>query len=254
MIKNIYPTLYRDFSSLVLRRRFWLFIALWSSLCAILFFTYLEDFLSIQAVLRAKNFRYGVTDLVLVPYLKTTGYVCIIFMASLCAKLFHHELFSAFSQLYRTIPQSHLTLVGAKFLYVKLLSFLAVLVTFLPVIGCGLFFDYDTPRIILLLTGLFMLFFSVGVIAMMLSQVFTHSIIVVLVTIALVALPELAARIVVDPAWLQPVIAFFSPISHMDRIASGVIAVSDVVFFAALLGLITLFSVRQFSNTYFLTR
>lgn len=254
MRENIYPTLYRDFSGLLLRRRLWLFIALWSSLCAILFFTYLEDFLSIQAVLRAKNFRYGVTDLVLVPYLKTTGYVCIIFMASLCAKLFHHEHFSAFSQLYRTLPQSSITLIGAKFLYVTLLSFCAILITCLPVIGCGLFFDYDTPRIIVLLMGLFMLFLSVGAIAMVLSQVFTHSIAVVLVTTALVAIPELAARLIVDPTWLQPIIAFFSPISHMNRIASGVIAISDLIFFVSLLALVTIVSARQFSNTYFLTR
>ncbi len=253
-MKAIYPTLYRDFSSVFLLRRFWLFCALLSSFCAILFFAYLEDFLSIQALLRAKNSRYGVTDLVVIPYLKITGYACIIFIASLCSKLFHNEHFSAFSQLYRSTPQSTPNLIIAKYIYVISLTLLAIFITCLPAIGSGLFFDYNGTRVTLLVFGLFMLLLSVGAIAALLSQIFSHSILAVLVTIILIILPELGTRFLVEPSWLNPIIAFFSPISHMNRIATGNIAASDATFFISLLSLTALLSSRTLSNTYFLTR
>ncbi|MBS9778485.1 MAG: hypothetical protein KGV50_06960 [Gammaproteobacteria bacterium] len=253
-MNEIFSTLYRDFSQLVCRRRFWIFCSAWAFICSILYFSYLEEFLNIQATLRAKNFRHGVTELTIVPYIKTAGYASIIFIASLCARLYYNEHFAAFSAIFRTTTHSKIKLITAKYCYIMCLSFYATLIIYLPILGSSFFFDYNQTRTLLLVFGLFTLFIFTGSISAVFSQIISNSIFVVLLTSSIIILPELCTTLIVDPAWLNPVFAFFSPISHMNNIASGILSVSDIIFFVFLLGLTTTLFSRQFSNTFLLTR
>lgn len=254
MVNQIYPTLYRDFSTLLLRRRFWGLMAVWCALCGILFFAYFEDFLSIQPVLRAKNFRYGVTDLVIIPYIKTVSYFSIILMTALCARLGYLEHFSTFSSLYRSLPIKARHLITAKLLYITFLAMIAVLILALPMIVSGLFFHYDIGRVVVLLFGLFALLLSVGLLTLVFSQIIAHSVVVVLLTVLLIGITELAAKLLVEPAWLTPIIAFFSPISHLNRMANGVLTASDIIFYITLILLLIIIFIRQFHRTYFFSR
>lgn len=246
-------TLARDLFVLLHRRSFWWWLALWSLLSAVLFFSYLEDFLAIQPTLRAKQFRYGVTDLVLIPYLKTLSLVSVVFMAGLCARLFYLEQFSPFSALYRGLAQRPVVLVLAKCTYVAILSALALGVIILPVLGAGWFFDYNVFRILITTVGLYLLLFTTGVLTMLFSQIFSHSVVVVLLVVLLLGGTELAVKLMTEPVWLSPIVMFFSPISHVNRLATGVWSLSDGLFFGFGLCLLIGLSIRRFKNTYFVT-
>lgn len=251
---TVYPTLYRDYSALFLRRRFWGLLALWGALCALLFFTYLEDFLSIQPVLRAKNFRYGVTDIVIIPYLQSTGYFALIVVTALCARLGYQEHFSPFSRLYRSIATKPSHFIVAKLIYINGIIFFILGFLLLPVLVSGCFFHYDITRVFWLFLGQFLMLLSVGLLALVFSQIVAHSVVVVLATLLLVALTELAAALVTEPTWWANIVSYFSPIAHLERIATGVVTFSDLAFFTTLLFLLILISVRQWNNTYFFTR
>lgn len=243
-------TLFRDISVLMRRRAFWWALAVWAFASALIFFAYIEDFLAIQPTLRAKNFRYGVTDLVIVPYIKTLGLIALIFITALCSRLFYNEHFSAFSVLYRSTQPRATTLLTAKMTYVAGMALLIVALLSLPPLVSGYFFDYHLPRVIVTLIAQFVLLFTVGMLAMTLSQVFRHSVLVMLTCGGIVLTPLLLTRLLVEPAWLAPVVGFFSPIAHTERIATGVVTVSDGVFFITLWLLLGAISLRQFNNTY----
>ncbi|PID65500.1 MAG: hypothetical protein CR975_06835 [Gammaproteobacteria bacterium] len=254
MLKQIHTTLSRDFSTLLLHRRFWGIIALWCGLCGLLFFLYLEDFMSIQPVLRAKNFRYGVTDLVLIPYIKSMGYAAVLLVTTLCAKLGYLENFSAFAQLYRSLCPNPLHYFSAKLIYIVLLSAVAVITIAAPAVISGLFFDYNGSRVLLLLIGLLALLVSVGLLTFVFSQTINHSVMAVLLSMLFIGLSELAAKFIVEPVWVTPIIAFFSPVSHLQQIANGVVTSSHVIFFTTFIILLVIIAVRQFNRTYFFSR
>ncbi len=253
MSNPIITTVSRDFSLLLSRRSFWWLWAAWALIAAIIYFAYLTDFLTIQATLRAKNFRYGVTDLVIIPYLKTLGTLAIVLMASLCARGFYYERFASFSLLYRSTPQHPLLFILAKWLTAALFA-TGILVTLaLPVISSYVFFDYNIARVLITILALFMLLWMVGIVAMLLSLLFNQSILVALLTLSWVAFGELMTRLIVEPAWITPIIAFFSPLAHIHRITLGLLAGSDILFFLLLAALLTLLALRQYQNTYLST-
>lgn len=243
-------TLHRDISALTQRRLFWWALTIWAFITTLIFFAYLEDFLAIQPKLRAKNFRYGVTDLVIIPYIKTLGLVALIFIAALCSRLFYNEHFSPFSLLYRSTQPSASTLLLAKSTYIISISLTLIALLSLPPLISGFFFDYHLSRVIITLIAQFVLLFTVGMLAMTLSQILAYSVLVVLVCGAVVLLPMLLTRLFVEPAWLVAIVAFFSPIAHLNRITTGVIMLSDGVFFVTLWLLLGAISLRQFNNTY----
>lgn len=247
----ISTTLYRDLSVLLLKRRFWWLVALWCGFCGTLFFVYLEDFMTIQPVLRAKNFRYGVTDMVIIPYIKTMGYLAILLVSTLSAKLGYLEHFSDFSRLYRSLAIKPIRLIFAKLIYLLLLSVFAVVTIALPAMTTGLFFEYNVARIVLLLIGLLAVLLSVELLTFVLSQAINHSVIVVLISTSVIGMTELASKLIVEPAWIAPIIAFFSPISHLHQIASGIVTASNLIFFITFIALLVIIAIRQFSRTYF---
>lgn len=253
MLQTVYSTLSRDFSALCLRASFWAVLALWTAICALIFFSSLEDFLAIQPSLRAKNFRYGVTDIVIVPYFKLLGSAAIVMIASFCSRLFYHEKFSVFSPLLRSTQPSAIAIIIAKITYIKLLALVLLTIMVLPVIGTGFFFYYNAFRVIMTLFAWFMVLLSAGMLSMVLSLLFAHSIIVTVLAMSLVITSEIAVRLIVEPTWLAPIIAFFSPIAHLNRISTGVVTVSDGVFFGLLALLLLGIAVRQFNNTYLTT-
>lgn len=242
-------TLTRDFSLLLSRRAFWWFLALWAFFSALIFFTYLENFLAIQPTLRAKNFRYGVTDIVIIPYLTMTGTVAMLWIAGLCSRLFYHEQFSPFSLLYRSLPPSPMVLLAAKWLYIALLAAIIIVVLLLPVLVCAFWFDYNGFRVMVMSVAVFMLLLSVGGMTMLLSQLVTYSVLTVFVALLWVALLAVAANITTVPMWAE-MLAFFSPLSHIQRLATGVFMLSDGVFFVLLIGLLSLLSLRQYRRCY----
>lgn len=250
MPSYFHTTLSRDMAILGARRSFWVIVSLWAAICAMIFFAYLEDFLAIQPSLRAKNFRYGITDIVIIPYIKLQLMAALIVMTSLCSRLFYQETFAPFAALLRSTRPDPLVVVSAKMTYIALISVVLILVVALPVIGSGLCFAYNEFRVALTLFACFVVLLVVGTLAMVLSQVFSHSIVVMLVAILLSVLPEIAVRLLVEPVWLAPILAFFSPFAHINRIATGVITLSDAVFFGSLILLLLGIAVRQFNNTY----
>lgn len=250
MLKTLLTTLRRDFVVLFSRWQFWLALTVASVISGFLFFSYLEDFLAIQPTLRAKGFQYGITDLVQIPYLKTLGYVAVVVIAALCSRLYYWEVFAHFSHGFRSTPFHLVGLITAKLLYIALLTLIMLTLIALPVIGSGLAYDYNAMRITFMLFALFMLLFTTGVLAMLLSQFFSHSILVTLLTLLWVGLSELAATLLTDPAWLLPIIQFFSPLTHSNRIALGVVSLSDAIFWFLLLSSLISLSARQFRNTY----
>lgn len=247
---TVRSTLTRDFSLLLQRRIFWWFLALWASVTAVIFFTYLDNFLAIQPTLRAKNIRYGVTDIVMMPYLKSSGMVAMVFICCLCCRLFYHEQFSPFSLTHRSLQPPPVGLIIAKWTYVALLSLVTLIIVLLPVIACAWLFDYHTFRVVIMTLALFMLLLAVGGMTMVLSQRFTHSILTVLVTLLFLTLSEVAASTIHEPDWLNAILTFISPLSHLQHIATGVVTLADGVFCVLLIGLLCALSLRQYTNSY----
>lgn len=247
---TLQTTLQRDFAVLLSRWQFWLALTVAAAISGFIYFSYLEDFLAIQPTLRAKSFQYGVTDLVIVPYLKTLGYVAVIILSALCSRLFYWEIFADFSHGFRSTPVHLAGLITAKLSAIALLSLLILTVIALPALGSGLAYDYNVVRICFLLLALFMLLLTVGTVAMVLSQFFSHGILVTLLTTLWVGLSELATTLITEPTWVLPIIQFFSPLTHTNRIAIGVVSFSDVVFWVLLLSGLIALSARQFRNTY----
>lgn len=250
MLKTLATTLRRDLFILLSPWRFWLFFAMATFISSLLFFNYLEDFLAIQATLIAKSFRYGITDLVIIPYLKTMGYLAVVIIASSCSRLFYWEMFADFSLTYRSTSLSLAGLLVAKLTLIIVLVCLVLAVIALPVLGSGMAYPYHLMRVVFMLFALFMLLLVTGVLAMVLSQCFSHPVLVTLLTILPIAITELGARLLTEPTWLVPIIAFFSPLSHLDRTAIGVVTLSDGVFFIGLLSTLIALSARLFRNTY----
>lgn len=250
MISHVYTTLYRDTRTLLQRGLFWLLLVFWALISALLFFAYFEDFLSIQPLLRAKQFRYGITDMVIIPYLKTLSYIAMIVVSALCSRLFYAEIFSPFASLYRGLRQPMSALIIAKLLYIGIISFVLLAVIALPVIGSGLFFELNIMRVWWALMALFVLLFSIGTLTMVFSQLFAQSVLATLVALVITLITELFAKLVVEPDELLPIIAFFSPITHINRMVSGEIHLSDGVYFVTLLALLISISIRQMRNTY----
>lgn len=246
-------TLVRDITLLCSRLSLWRLLAIWAALSAMIFFAYLEDFLGIQSSLRAKNFRYGVTDIVLLPYLKLQVIVAMLIMSSLCSRLFYLEKFTAFSALFRSTQPNSLAVVTAKTTTAIVIAIILLLVATLPMIVSGFFFEYNVFRLVITLFSCFMVLLSVGVLAIVLSQVFAHSILVMLTTVIVLTIPEIAVRLFVEPAWLTPILIFFSPLAHVNRIATGVVTASDAIFFGLFILLLFGIAVRQFNNTYLTT-
>lgn len=250
MLNTLKTTLHRDLYLLFSPWRFWLFLAIAIFACSLMFFSYLEDFLAIQAALIAKSFRYGITDLVIIPYLKTMGYLAVIAIAGSCSRLFYWEMFADFSLGFRSTTLSIMGLLAAKILFIILLISILLLIIALPVLGSGWNYTDNPMRIYLMLFALFMLLLTTGILAMVLSQCFTHPVLVTLLTILPIGLTELGVRLLTEPTWLMPLIAFFSPLSHLDRTAIGVVTLSDGVFFIGLLSALIALSARLFRNTY----
>lgn len=247
---TVRSTLTRDFSLLLQRRIFWWFLALWASITAVIFFTYLDNFLAIQPTLRAKNIRYGVTDIVMMPYLTSSGMVAMVFICCLCCRLFYHEQFSPFSLIQRSLQPPSTGVITAKWIYIALLSLITLIILLLPVIVCAWLFDYHTFRVAIMTLALFMLLLTVGGMTMLLSQLFTHSILTVLVTLLYIALSQVAASMIREPNWLNAVLTFISPLSHVQRIATGIMTLSDGIFIVLLIGLLCTLSLRQYKNSY----
>lgn len=246
-------TFFRDITVLIQRRTFWWALAVWMFICALIFFAYVEDFLAIQPQLRAKAVHYGITDILIVPYIQTLSFVALAFMIALCARLFHNEHFADFSKLYRSTQPRLSLLIGAKLAYIAFLALLIIGLLALPPLVSSAFLDFNLARVVVTLLAQFVLLFTVGLIAMVLSQCFRHSILVMLVSGVLILSLELMTRLLVDPAWIAPLIAFFSPIAHMNRIATGMMTLSDGVFFIVLWLILCAIAIRQFNNTYLTT-
>jgi|GEM_PF-4777485 len=240
----------RDVSLLLGRRGFWLVLAFWVCANSIFFFLLLDEFLKIQAALRAKNFHYGVTDMVLMPYLQISGYFSAAMIACLCSRLFYLERFADFALLHRSLRAHPLRVVVAKCGYIVLASSLALVIVAMPVWVVGIFFAYDGFRIAMTLSVLLLLLFAIGSLSMVFSQVFAHSVLVVM-AVALVSLMLIMpAKWFVDPAWVAPITAFFSPAAHWHRAIIGVMNVSDVVFWLLSIVMLVAVAVRQSYNAY----
>lgn len=246
----INTTLSRDCYSLIQRRLFWWMLAVFSFLCALIYIAFLEDFLAIQSQLRAKNVSYGIIDIVLIPYIKTLGLLSLVLIISLCARLFHHEHGSVFAPLFRSTQPHFFTLLLAKGIYITVLSAIIVCLIALPVLVSCLFFEVGLYRIFITLVAHFVLLSTVGLMVTVFSQTFNHSILVMLASGTIIVASELIARLVVEPAWLSSIVMFFSPVSHINRITTGMVTLSDGVFFIFLWALFGLIAERQFRNSY----
>lgn len=247
-------TMGRDLSLLASRRGFWWLTTAWAVIAGVVFFAYLNDFLAIQPTLRAKNFRYGVTDIVLVPYLKTLAALALVLMAGLCSRGFYHEHFAPFALLYRSSGQSAVMLVVGRWLTAAVLAVGILVVLAVPVVSAELFFDYNGRRIAFTLAAIFMLLWVVGMLAMVCSQRFSHSVLVVLLVLLWVGGSELLTRLLSEPPWLAAVLAFFSPWSHITHITNGIVTLSDIMFFVFLPTLLSLLAWRQYQNTFLTTQ
>lgn len=250
MPKPLTTTLSRDLSVLTQRRLFWWALAFWAFICTFIFYYHLEDFLAIQPSLRAKNFRYGVTDLVIIPYINVMALMALVFFIGLCARLFYHEHFTPFGDWLRSTQPPASQLVLAKISYILTLSTVITALLALPVLAGRFFFTYDFMRVMFTLLAQFVLLFSAGMLTMVFSQRLRYSILVVLTAGLVIGVAELLARLLVEPEWLAAVATFFSPFAHVNRIATGIVTLSDGVFFILLWLILSAIAVRQFNNNY----
>lgn len=247
-------TLYRDLMILFKSQRFWLLFAFWVSLSSVIFFAYLNEFLQVQSTLRSKSFHYGVTDLVFIPYLKVLGIISAVWVSSLLSNAFYYEQFAPFAALYKSFRPESIQILVAKWLYLIIISALAVSALAIPIISALFFIDFNGLRVIFTLFSLYLFLLTSGILALLFSQIFSQGLIVILLTTLCLLVLELAARWVLEPAWFAPIVQYFSPIAHLIRITSGVVLLSDALFFVVFFTTCSCIIVRQFENNYFMTR
>ncbi len=243
----------RDVKTLLQRRTYWLALAVWALVCGVLYFSLLADFIAIQPQLRAKNLSYGVTDMAIIPYIKLTATLAVVLVVSLCSRLFYYEHFDAYARLFKSTQPDAKSLVLAKVCYIAIISVTLTVITAIIPLTSLYFFTFSIARVTLMLAAYFVLLCTVGLLAAVISQCFRHSIGVVLTVFALLLVSELAVRLLVDPAWLAPIALYFSPLAHIERMATGIVASSDILFFTSLWLILLAMAIRQFNNTYLST-
>ncbi|MPV86125.1 hypothetical protein [Ostreibacterium oceani] len=246
--------LWRDSVALFLRWGFWLLLAVWVFLTAFMYFAYLDDFIAIQPQLRAKNSPYGVTDIVIIPYIKTLGLLGILILTALVSRAFYEELWAPFGAYFRALHLPVTGIVAAKSVQLFWIVAIIVWVIALPILVSGLFFTYDMRRVLLVLLALSGLLWVIGLLTIWLSQLLSHSVLVVLVAVSCLTMTELAVRLVTSPEWLLPILAFFSPIAHFNQMANGVMMRSSIVFLMVFTLLMWVLIHRCFSNRYLFVR
>ncbi len=225
--------LQRDLRILLHKQSFWLLVALWFFIINLIYFKFFESFLEIQPKLIAKQSTQGITEAMLIPFIKTLAIPSVIFIASLCSRLFFYEKWADFSALHKSLNYSFLNLILAKLAYIIIFTFISLILICLPILITGIYFDFDFSRVILSLAGLSLLLVTTGILGLFFSQIFSQSIIVILVSFSCLYFLEILSKLTTEPIWLSRLLYYFSPISQFNHISSGILSSNNLLFFSS---------------------
>lgn len=213
-------------------RAFWLWLALLSVICGVVFLLYLEHYLDQQTEIIKKNIRFGLSDLAILPYLKITTLFSTPVIAGLTANWYRRELNSDFAPLFLSLNFPVWHVICAKSIVLLLITFLMVAMMFVPitVFGCIATISLDLARLLSTALMIWAILFVIGLFSAWLSCRLSGGVWGMFVTLTVLGLSELAARLITEPHVFAEFLRYVSPYYHVYAVANGVISLSNIVY------------------------
>ena len=230
----------RELRSLFLSPQAWILMSVSMLLLAWLFLIRLEEFIQLQPRLAALENAPGITAiLVVVPQFGSAAMILMLIVPVLCMGLFARELSSGTFSLLLSSPVSVTQIVFGKYLAVlTLLCILVLLIVLMPLsLLMGGTLDLGTLAACIL--GLVLLLVAYGAVGLYFSSLTRQPAVA-----AVSSYGVLLLLWVLDLAG-GSLLSYLGMSGHFQRLASGLVFSSDILYFLLLTGLCLTLTVRR---------
>lgn len=220
----------------------WVVLAFLQLVFAWIFFARLDYFMQIQAQLARVPNPPGLTEIVVSPVFGVASFVLLMSVPLLTMRLIAEERRNQTMTLLMSAPVSMTQIILGKF--VAMLGFLAVVLLLILTMGLSLLAGgkLDLGMLAANALGLLLLTASFAAIGLFVSCLTNHPVVAAVLSLAVFLglwIINIAAS---DP---ESPLHLVSLLRHFERFTNGSIALTDLIYFALLIGMFLLLSIRR---------
>ncbi|MCF6353995.1 MAG: ABC transporter permease subunit [Candidatus Polarisedimenticolaceae bacterium] len=235
----------RELRSLFLSPLAWNLLAVMQFILAWLFLVQMENFTRLQSrLLRLEN-APGLTDLIVVPLLGNVAIITLLLIPLLSMRLISEELRSGTFSLLCSAPISIYQIVLGK--YLGLLAMLGVILSMGAVMALSLLSggELDLGRLAAGLLGLGLVLAAAAAIGLYLSTLSPQPVVAAVGSYGLLLFLWLINLAAGAEGKGSALFAWMAMPTHFDRLLSGLVRSSDLIYFLLIIGLCLILSVHR---------
>lgn len=220
----------------------WVVLAFLQLIFAWIFFARLDYFMTIQAQLARVPNPPGLTDIVVAPVFGVASFVLLMSVPLLTMRLIAEERRNQTMTLLMSAPVSMTQIILGKFF--AMLGFLAVALLLILAMALSLLAggQLDLGLIAANALGLLLLAASFAAVGLFVSCLTSHPVVAAVLSLAVFLGLWIINIAATDP---ESPLHLVSLLRHFERFTAGSIAVTDLIYFALLIGLFLLLSIRR---------
>lgn len=238
----------RELRSLFLSSLAWSLLAVMQFILAWLFLIQVENFTRIQSRLVSMENAPGLTDLIVVPLFGNVAIITLLLIPLLSMRLISEELRSGTFSLLLSAPVSITRIVLGK--YLGLLAMLATVLSISAVMALSLLAggELDLGRLAAGLLGLGLLLAAAAAIGLYLSTLSPQPVVTAVSSYGLLLFLWLINMAAGSDGKGSELFAWIAMPTHFDRLLSGLVRSSDLIYFLLIIGLCLILSVHRLDS------
>lgn len=231
----------RELKSLFLSPLAWVVLAVIQFICAWLFLTGVDNFLSIQSRLAGMPHAPGVTDMVAAPLLSSTSIMLLMIMPLLTMRLVSEERRNGTFTLLMSAPVSITEIALGKFL--GMFVFMLIVIAMISMMPFALLAgtQVDLGRIFSSLVGLALMVGAFTAVGLYLSSLTRQPVVAAISTFGVLLLLWIFSFV----PGQSSVLGYLSPMSHYDSLLQGLMNSTDVIYYALIITLFLALTIRR---------
>ena len=233
----------REVSSMFLSPLAWVILAVVQSVLGWMFLAQIESFYMLQPQLMQLENTPGVTDIVIAPIFSLAAIILLMVMPLLTMRTLAEEKKNKTIHLLFSAPISITQLVLGK--YLGLLFFILILTSLLMLMPLSLLMgtELDTGKLLSIYLGMILLLGSFAAIGLYLSSLTENQTIAAVSTFG-----ALLMLWIIEWRTQDSIFHYLSILAHHQPLLEGIFNSTDVIYFALLIGLFNVLTIRQLDS------
>lgn len=238
----------RELRSMFLSPLAWILLAVVQFILAWIFLIQLDEFMQIQSRLMKLAAAPGVTDLVAAPLLSSAATVIMFLIPLMSMRLLSDEYKSGTFTLLATAPITKTGIVLGKYLALTLFLLLILLLTALMPLSLLLGGSLDLGKLCTGLLGIGLTMASLGAIGLFFSSITSRLAVAATGSYGLLLFLWLINLASGAEGKGSALFAWLSPITHLQKMLSGLISTDDLIYFFLLTVSFLALSIKQLDS------